>query len=243
MPTCKGYTQQNQPCKLPVKAPAEYCRHHNKPGVPPIVTINKQVVTPVVTETPLRPPAPRQPPNAPPRNQQDPALVTEIRRKFQLSALEEEVFTRYLRHIHKEDQLAFLQKVQERDREYLDQFLDTEFETLGNEIFPDEEDKPAERRKQTDLYQMRTLKDNLTQQILIYKAVLKRLGDLSPKDRKTAYTQFFRWKPNPTATKIERRVDFYSRFLSFIGKLSQPKFEQFVDDLFDWNLPAEQIFV
>jgi antitoxin component YwqK of YwqJK toxin-antitoxin module len=158
-----------------------------------------------------------------------------ISKKFGLTQAENDVFKKYIQHIHPESRVAFIRKVfDSQDRAYLDQFLDTEFEQFGEQVFGPGQDLEDEGIQQTDLYETRQTNDS-TKYILIYNALLAKLRKLPAQERNQIMSVNFGFD-STTKDKIERRKEFYEAYKAYIAQLSQEEFETLVDKLFSKNV-------
>lgn len=154
-------------------------------------------------------------------------MIGEIIRKFKLGELDASTFTQYVDHIHRESRLAFVRKVLKGSKEYLQNFLDTEFESFGDKVFGEGGEEKIDHR---DLYDVNRVQDP-TKYTLIYQALLIKLRELSAEERKGVMENVFGFSSN-SKDKLERRRIFYEDYKRHITSLSQSQLEKFIEALF-----------
>lgn len=160
-------------------------------------------------------------------------LIKQIVKKFSLSDLEKAILNQYISYMNDEGKIPFLSKVLAGDREYLEQFVNTDLEDFGNEQFEEKLDYNG-RKENVDMYDM-VEKNDEKNILLLYKGVIMRLGELDKETRREVYIDTF--KVNPEKYNAEdvlgKRSIVYNRYLKYIKKLSRPQLEKFIDDVFD----------
>lgn len=158
-----------------------------------------------------------------------------------------ERLVQYTRTLHPADSSTFILKLSSMSEKaritYLDDFLDTNLEEFGDQIY---EDKSDSRKSIHDhLYEARD-DDDHSDRILLWRATLNKLSD--GEIRHQVYEKCFgldlsELKILHVQSEIsELRQIIYTGFLSYINLLRKKKFEQFVEKIFDKDTTALDIF-
>jgi hypothetical protein len=158
------------------------------------------------------------------------SLMKGIIKKFGLSTAEKDVLESYIKHVHPESRIEFVLKVYRKDRNHLDQFLDTEFEKFGEDVF-EGHDPTEQRQKHKDLYGVKK-EDDPTKYTLIYQALLGRLRDMPKEKREDVMKNVFNFT-SKTTDRMKRRKEFYDAYKVYLKKLEEEETNTFIDDLFD----------
>lgn len=169
-------------------------------------------------------------------------LIKQIVKKFNLSDLEKAILKQYISYMNDEGKIPFLTKALASDREYLEQFINTDLEDFGNEQFEEKLDYLG-RKENVDMYDMLE-KNDKKNILLLYKGVVMRLGELDKETRREVYIDTF--KVNPEKYNAEdipgKRSIVYNRYLKYIKKLSRPQLIKFIDDIFDRQTSVDIVF-
>jgi hypothetical protein len=159
--------------------------------------------------------------------------ISQIIKKHKLNALESDVFKNYVEYMNTESKPTFLEKVFKGDREYINQFIDTDLEDFGQERFG-EIDYGDKRKQNVDMYDM--VKNKTTSQILlVYAGFLNKLKDAPKEVRKSIYVDHLRIKIDKynAADIVGKREMVYNKFNRYLSLLDQPLLKKFIDDIFD----------
>lgn len=159
--------------------------------------------------------------------------VDKIVSKFKLTKMEKDLFTNYVEYMNDESKMAFLDKVLSSDKAYLDQFLDTDLNNLGEEIFEEKIDYSDNRKANVDMYNL-TDDDQADNRLLLYKGVLRKIGKMDKQKRDAIYKTHFKVKIDRT-NMAKSRQQVYEGFVDYIAEMSQKDLEKFIDDVFDKN--------
>jgi hypothetical protein len=159
--------------------------------------------------------------------------ISQIIKKHKLNALESDVFKNYVEYMNAESKPAFLEKVFKGDREYINQFIDTDLEDFGQERFG-EIDYGDKRKQNVDMYDMVKNK-NTSQILLVYAGFLNKVKDVPKEVRKSIYVDHLRIKKDKynAADIVGKREIMYNKFNIYLSLLDQPLLEKFIDDIFD----------
>jgi hypothetical protein len=161
------------------------------------------------------------------------ANVEKIVKHFKLTKMERDLFSNYVDYMNDESKLHFLAEVLTSDREYLDKFLDTDLNNLGDEIFEEKMDYSGNRKANIDMYNL-TDDDQVDNRLLLYKGVLRKISKFDKDKRDHIYKNYFKVKIDRT-NMAKSRQQVYEGFVDYIAELSQKDLEQFIDDVFDKN--------
>lgn len=161
------------------------------------------------------------------------ANVEKIVKKFKLTKMEKDLFTNYVEYMNDESKMPFLVVVLTSDREYLDKFLDTDLNNLGDEIFEEKIDYSGNRKANIDMYNL-TDDDQVDNRLLLYKGVLRKISKFDKAKRDNIYKNYFKVKIDRT-NMAKSRQQVYEGFVDYIAELSQKDLEKFIDDVFDKN--------
>ena len=161
------------------------------------------------------------------------ANVEKIVKHFKLTKMERDLFSNYVDYMNDESKLHFLAEVLTSDREYLDKFLDTDLNNLGDEIFEEKMDYSGNRKANIDMYNL-TDDDQVDNRLLLYKGVLRKISKFDKDKRDNIYKNYFKVKIDRT-NMAKSRQQVYEGFVDYIAELSQKDLEQFIDDVFDKN--------
>jgi len=161
------------------------------------------------------------------------ANVEKIVKQFKLTKMERDLFSNYVDYMNDESKLHFLAEVLTSDREYLDKFLDTDLNNLGDEIFEEKMDYSGNRKANIDMYNL-TNDDQVDNRLLLYKGVLRKISKFDKDKRDNVYKNYFKVKIDRT-NMAKSRQQVYEGFVDYIAELSQKDLEQFIDDVFDKN--------
>lgn len=168
--------------------------------------------------------------------------VEQIIKKHKLNELEADIFKNYVEYMNEESKAEFLQKAYSSDRDYINQFIDTDLEDFGQERFG-EIDYGDKRKLNVDMYNMVKNKDT-NQILLVYAGFLGKIRDVSKEIRRDIYTDQLGIKKDKynSADIIGKREIVYKQFNRFLSKLAQPQLEKFIDDIFDKKVSIENMF-
>jgi len=162
-------------------------------------------------------------------------LLERVYKKFKLTTMEKDILSNYVDYMNEESREPFLEKVYGGDRKYLDKFLDTDLEQVGEEVFETKIDyNDKSRRQQKDMYNL-LQEDQSSNRLLLYKGLIKKLSTLNRETRHDIYIE------NLLVDEITREK-VYDAFINYIKRLDQPTLEKFIDDVFDRNIPGDLIF-
>jgi hypothetical protein len=161
------------------------------------------------------------------------ANVEKIVKHFKLTKMERDLFSNYVDYMNDESKLHFLAEVLTSDREYLDKFLDTDLNNLGDEIFEEKMDYSGNRKANIDMYNL-TDDDQVDNRLLLYKGVLRKISKFDKDKRDHIYKNYCKVKIDRT-NMAKSRQQVYEGFVDYIAELSQKDLEQFIDDVFDKN--------
>lgn len=166
-------------------------------------------------------------------------LKSEIVKKFSLNAIEKDVFFNYIDYMNKESKVMFLTKVLACDRSYIDKFLDTDLNDIGEKIFNEKIDYMGSRKRHVDMYNLNNPGQG-NNRILLYRGVLHKISTLPKEKRHKIYKKYFGVKMTNSPHKNRQLV--YNGFISYIENLSKPQLKTFIDDTWDKNINPLKLF-
>lgn len=159
------------------------------------------------------------------------SMVDKIAKRFKLNELEKDTFTNYVEYMNDESREPFLQKVYKNDRKYLQQFLETDFEDIGEEVFGESIDYSNTRKNHKDMYNLLD-EDQGGHRLLLYKGVISKLSKLDSDERRGIYKTYFNVTELPKNVE-QSRQKVYDGFIGYLKGLNKKRLHRFIDDVFD----------
>jgi len=166
-------------------------------------------------------------------------LKSEIVKKFSLNPIEKDVFFNYIDYMNKESKVYFLTKVLACGRSYIDKFLDTDLNDIGEKIFNEKIDYMGSRKNHVDMYNLNAPSQS-NNRILLYRGVLHKISTLEKPKRHKIYKKYFGVKMTNSPHKNRQLV--YNGFISYIENLSKSQLKTFIDDTWDKNIDPLKMF-
>lgn len=176
------------------------------------------------------------------KNTKPKKYLRKIIRKHNFTELEKTIFTNYVNYMNDESKSTFLKRAYKSDRDYIDQFIDTDLENFGAEQFG-EIDYNQTRKQNVEMYSMLEEKND-NNILLVYKGFLNKLVDVPKEIKREIYKDKLKINIEKynSSNIIEKRTLVYTKFVRYLSKLERSQLEKFIDDVFDKTISIERLF-
>lgn len=172
--------------------------------------------------------------------------VDDICTSISLNTNQKKAFKKYISRMHSEDRPAFLTKLNNMSNKelntYLNEFLDTELEEIGSEIYKGSVEPRVSSND--ELYQAREASD-YSARILLWQAFIKKLSN--QEDRFYVYEYLFGLNIDKLI-KLKQinikkyKIVLYKGFLQYIQSMKQSEFERLVELVFEPDSTITELF-